>query len=330
MGSYFRLRLSILVVLLSGLFTLQLKETLGSQASAELDRILQAAHVELPSITEGDVVHDQARSLIAEAGKARYAIAAYVSNSPIPKEAGTASSWARELQAELMDRIGSQFSGHLDKMKKVEDEKLYRGIGDGVLKTKSVLFAEQVLQPNKKPIERVAEDADYRERLRVLRMRIKAALGNFDPIAALRRWKIKRLLGKMSVETVHSSTPRSSFGGSVGSRDLSPKNIDELGARLAAIVALKKTQKETAAEEAKDVEAAQLLEKAPVIHSDVMLRNEIKAAPKTLTRMMMSKNWPGADLMRALPKWGHAIIKGPLRYGSKGEIRGMTLDQRRA
>ena len=254
-------------LLLSTLLALPLPPT---PLSSELDRILSAAKIELPSflsLTDDAQEGEQAaHGLITQTQKARIAIASHVLSAPHPAEAPSAVEHARKLQDELMDQVQRDLYSQLDQVSnsggKVEDLelKLYRGFATGVVESKLPAFTQSVLKPEmmttgKRKMEKV-----------------KAALENLNPVAAIRRFGIRRVLRKMSSTPVSPSI--------LPTENPIPRNVDQLAVRLSSIVALRKTQSSSAAADAKYAAAAQKIESTMPIQSNVVLEKALKKPAK--------------------------------------------------
>ena len=321
--------LVVVTILSPVLFALQFSSSLGSHSGTELDHILQAAGIELPSPIDSARARDHARELVAMAQKARIAIAAHVIDASPTTAIDSVSIRAKKLQDELMNRIQSHLSAQLDYVgnSEVMEWDLHRGFRDGVAETKGAWFMERVLRPEKfEAVRRGTQDAGYRERIQIGLSRIMGVLRDLNPVAAIRRWRIRRLLNKLSTQPAHPSTPPPSGIAEASTSNPAPQNMDQLRARLSAITALKSTQLRAARADAHDASAASLIESAPVIQSDVLLDRtqdkklkEQKASPK-----MTYKRRPGWDGARAQRKWVHALNRGPALDWTNVPIPGMA------
>ncbi|KAJ9475759.1 Myosin heavy chain [Pseudozyma hubeiensis] len=282
---------------------IDLPTPVGVQTSQTLEKILKASHIELSELKDDALAQDAAKSLIVNAQKARIAIAKDVIESE--SQAGPSLVRTKRLQDELMERVQSHLVAQLDRKESLGEIewKLHRGFIEGVVEANGDLFTDQFLRPEKYlPSEKkLSQDADVKDRLRSLLVRIRALLKGIDPVAAFRRWKIRRLLKKLSTAPTGVLTmpsPMERFPAS----DPAPWNMEQLRARLSSITALRSTQSQTAAAEARDASAADLIDNAPPIRSDVVLK---KARFKAMSMPKAAKYMPppGSDGTKADRKW---------------------------
>ncbi|KAJ1018611.1 hypothetical protein NDA13_006302 [Ustilago tritici] len=237
--------------------------------SSELGRILSAAEIELPPLSlidDAKEVKQAAHELITQTQKARIAIASHVLSTPHPAEAPSAVEHARKLQDELMDHVQRHLHSQLDQVRnsggKVEDLEweLRRGFATGVVESKPPAFTQSVLKP-----EMMTTGKGRMEKA-------KAALENLNPVAAIRRFRIRRVLRKMSSTPVSPSI--------LPTENPIPRNVDQLRVRLSSIAALRSIQSSLAAADAMDAAAAQKIESTMPIQSDVVLEKALKKPAK--------------------------------------------------
>jgi len=158
---------------------------------------------------------------------------------------------------------------------------LYRGFATGVVESKRVLKPERIVA-GKGRMERV-----------------KAVLAKLNAVAAIRRFRIRRILRNTSTR----GPPE------VASNSESPRDVDQLRARLSAITAIKATQSAAAAAEAREAAAARKIENAMPIQSNLVLKKPIVEQPK-----MVSKKKPEPwDGTRAEKKWVHTYNRNRSR-----------------
>ena len=243
------------------------------QASTELDAILHAAHIEFAPLTH-TTAYDAARSLVTNTQRARIAIAHHVvTTTPLGQADLAMTLRAQDLQIELMRRVQSHLSTQLDQQTGIEGMEwdLHRGFRDGLYEAEEKQFTKNVLQPYRfAEVEEVAEDVRWTEKLVYMLKRIRAGLRDLNPVAAWRRWKMHRLIEKLSTPPPSSPLPPLSPGLSPVPSNPPPWNLPHLRARLSAITTLKSTQSRSAAADAHDASAAARVENA-VIHSDLVL-----------------------------------------------------------
>ncbi|GAC94747.1 myosin heavy chain [Pseudozyma hubeiensis SY62] len=287
-----------------GVLAIDLPTQVSVQTSHPLEEILKAAHIELSELKDDALAQDAARSLIVDAQKARIAIAKHAIESGT--QAGSALVSAKKLQDELMERVQSHLVAQLDQRERLGEIewKLHRGFKEGVVEANDDFFTDQLLRPEKYlPSEkRLPQDADLMERLSFLLIRIRALLKDIDPVAAFRRWKIRRLLKKLS--TTQTGIP--ALPPSVERPPASnpaPWNMAQLRARLSSITALRSTQSQTAAAEARDASAADLIDNAPAIRSEVVLKKPRSKAKSISRKDAKYKPLPGGDGTKADRKW---------------------------
>ena len=218
-----------------------------------------------------------------------------------------------------MDKIERHLVGQLDSMGRVEEFEwaLHRGFRDGVAQTKEKLFAERIMRPEHfVPLQKLPNDASLVERVKYLLDRIRKILKDVDPVSAIRRWRIRRVLRKLSKPPT-TKTSTTEVGNGV------PLNIDQLRNRLSAITALRSTQSITAAAEAEDVAAAKMIEDAPVIESEVKLDKKLLEEEKVKV-VERKKLLEGADGKRGRRRWVYALHKGGPVDWSNTPIPGMA------
>lgn len=309
------LKLVLTTAYLRTILAIEVPTSLIPKASTELDSILRAAHIELPSLNHDALVQDSAKSLVVAAQKGRIAIAEHVINTGSRNDAESALARSSALQDSWMDRVASHLTTQLDNMETVGkmEWKLHRGFREGVLETKADDFTARALRPEKlAPIENeLSKHATMQERVLHLWARIRAMLRDADPISALRRWRIRGLLKKLSTPPKPSALPPLSLHTSPQPSVATPWDMDQLRARLSSIIALKSVQSQMAAAEAKDAFATALIEKAPVVQSSIVL-HKAPVRKVLLPSKMIYKPLPGADGTRAERKWIHTYRRmGP-------------------
>lgn len=276
--------------------------------SSELGHILSAAEIQLPSfsslIGNAKEVKQAAHELITQTQKARIAIASHVLSASHPAEAPSAVKHARKLQDEFMDLVQQLLHSQLDQVRKsggkVEDLEweLHRGFATGVVKSKLPAFTQSVLKPEKTTTGKGRME------------KVKAALENLNPVAAIRRFRIRRVLRKMS------STPASP---SISpTENPIPRNVDQLRATLSSMTALHSIQSSTAAADAKDAAAAQKIESTLPIQSNVVLEKSLKKPAKMVKNKKVEpwdEPWTGGRWTRTYQKnrvddWSDIPIPG--------------------
>lgn len=351
--------IAIAFALLPGLLALQLPpsssittaEPLAASAPTQLDHILRSADISLPSLSsilgpDEATIQSQARNLVTETQRARVAIASHIVDnrsaftrakhhplSAPSRSRDSALTEAEKLQDELMARIRSRFTtllnDNLGRVGAVEWQ-LHRGLRQGVADTSNQLgikFDDKILNPDKfHPLATFdGERLDNRERLSLLFRRLKRFLKQIDPFAAIRRYRIRRLLSRLS-DHHNASSASPSTAAFPSLQNSSPKNVDQLRAQLSAITALKAVQSHTAAADAKDAHAAQKLENAPILQSDLVL-DKVELPPKKMMEVKKtSKGLPGGDGTRAPRRWVYAFNQQgpPLMDWSNVPIPGMA------
>lgn len=292
--------LTLATILFPAALALRLPTSLSTEVSTELDRILQAERIELPDLWKDDDLQTSAKGLITAAQRARVAIASHVIQSPFSSLSSQESvERAAKLQDELSERIQSHVIHHLDQINELHGESewaIHRGLQAGVAESKGRKFTDRILRPVSPPT------ADN-----TLLSRVKSVWEQIDPFAAIRRWRIRRLLRKLS-------SPTSS-------------NLDRLRARLSAVTAQKSVMAQTAAAAAEDEEAARRIEDAPVIHSNVVLDKIAMEAEEKAQRMAIKKKprpMSGATAGRFEPQWAKTLNRGPKVDWSNVPIPGMA------
>lgn len=316
-----------MALFLPAMWATELPTALATQASGELDHILQAAHISLPTFpaTEPLWLNRPARSLVAAAAKARIAIAAHVIDTPhLRNAAETASAHAQRLQIQLMEKVQSHLSSQLDELRNLEEvaDELHLGFGEGVTQTDSTRFIDKVLHPEKfEPLPEFKQGMDYKEKLNVILSRFKLLLRRINPATAILRWRVRRLLRKMSIPPPQPLVPSLGEGESI--RNPTPWDMKQLTARLRSITALRSVQSESAKADAQDKHLASLIENAPVIHSDIVLEKEgeVKSPKK---QNMVPIKLLGSDGTRAPRRWTHAFNRGPPTDWNNVPIPGMA------
>ncbi|CCF49530.1 hypothetical protein NDA11_001576 [Ustilago hordei] len=249
--------------------------------SSELNGILSASKIELPSfsplIGNAKEVKQAAHELITQTQKARIAIASHVLSASHPAEAPSAVKHARKLQDEFMDHVQQHLNSQLDQVRKsggkVEDLEweLHRGFATGVVESKPPAFTQSVLKP-----EKTTTDKGRMEK-------VKAALENLNPVAAIRRFRIRRVLRKMSSTPASPSIPPT--------ENPIPRNVDQLRATLSSMTALRSIQSSSAAADAKDAAAAQKIESTLPIQSNVVLEEPLKKPAKMVKNKKKVEPW---------------------------------------
>lgn len=270
---------------------------LSQQASTELDQILRAAHVELPWLN-GEDSRASARDLMVATQKARIAIVGHVLEHTFTTSSSAASPLerARNLQHELMERVQSHLSMQLQYLPALHERfewELHHGFAAGVSTAKDRKFIDSLLQQT--PTWPVKDPS--------LLARLKAVMVQLDPFSAFRRWRIRRLLNKIS-------TPGSS--------------LDNLRARLSAVTAMKHAQAQAAAAEAKDLEAARRIDHAPAIQSEIKLDKGMKVGVgKKKFEKRPTKMTTGGGIGREYG-WVKAFNRGPEMDWTDVPIPGMA------
>ncbi|TKY88439.1 hypothetical protein EX895_002791 [Sporisorium graminicola] len=282
------------------------------QAGSELDDILRAAQMHLPPLsTDAANIQESARSLITTTQKARMAIAQDVVDSAPFYTRHAAVTRAKALQDELMDRAQSHLIRQLDQMQRLEEVewKLHRGFKEGAAETEQggSRFTRHTLQPGKWKVAEtgMAHDTTLKQRIEYVGVRIKENVRNIDPMAATRRWRIRRLMRKLSAPPLSVGGSPSSSSSSVSSDAPVAWDMRQLRARLSSVTALKSTQSESAAAEARDASAAAREESAPAIQSDLVLQS----SPKRMQKQTIGKDRAPTNKEPFKAGWVQTYIK---------------------
>ncbi|CBQ69644.1 conserved hypothetical protein [Sporisorium reilianum SRZ2] len=299
------------------LSALELPTSLAEQARSDLDRILTAAHVDFaPISTDAAQAQNSAKTLLTTTQRARIAIAQHTVDSAPLHTTRAAVATAKALQDELMGRAQSHLVAQLDGRQGLGEVemRLHRGFKEGAVETEGAGFTSEVLQPGKWRVAgtRLGEDATAKQRMVYVWERIKEVLRNMDPVAATRRWRIRRLLRKLSTPPKPSPTPPLSADVDApppAPHDPVPWNMVQLRARLSSITALKSTQSQSAAADARDAAAAARIENAPVIQSNAVLPPKPPVSPPRMQKVAMLKDRPGADGTPAERTWARTFRK---------------------
>lgn len=292
-----------------------------SGAAKDLDRILSLSDIEFPGFTDAVAEHpamqERARELMVATQKARTAIAAHIVDSSLPHK--LAKARANALQAELMKRVQTHFAAQLSGLEKVEDFEwdLHRGLTDGAVETNK---RNKRLPERGQRLARVPTRSDVHPddtaTIGDRQSGFRKMLSQLNLIRALRRWKIQRLLSKLSRPSTVAA------GNSQVMADAGPQNMEQLRASLSSLTATKSSQSRTAAAESRDAAAADRIANAPLILSDVNLdlvrpKQRKKAVPK------MPEKLPGWDGTPEPRRWADKFDKGPEDSWTNMPIPGM-------
>ncbi len=295
------------------------------KAGRELEQVLQKAQIEFPllelSHTAPSGVRTSANELMASVQRARIAIAQHVTSIRHGAD-GSAVDHARRLQDELMRRVETHYSAQLQgaAVDKVEWQ-LHRGLADGVSASKQPHFVQNILRPAPELSEliRAQDETRFSFELR----RLQAVLKRINPVSAYKRWRTRRLLAQISSEPgkkvqVGAKAQVGMNGGPT------PWNIDMLRARLSSITALRSTQVASEASLAEAEAAAQRIETAAPIKSDLKL-DKPPLPKKTKAKKMKTIKLPGWDGVKAPRRWAKTMHRvAPVDSWDDIPIPGMT------